>query len=81
MSGGKRTKQKMAAKKTEYKVADISLAPWGRKEISIAEHEMPGLMAIREKYAPKKPLKGSARQRLAPHDHPDGRCSSKRSRP
>ena len=48
----------MAAKKTEYKVADISLAPWGRKEISIAEHEMPGLMAIREKYAPKKPLKG-----------------------
>lgn len=58
MSGGKRTKQKMAAKKTEYKVADISLAPWGRKEISIAEHEMPGLMAIREKYAPKKPLKG-----------------------
>lgn len=58
MSGGKRTIQKMAAKKTEYKVADISLAPWGRKEISIAEHEMPGLMAIREKYAPKKPLKG-----------------------
>ena len=48
----------MAAKKTEYKVADISLAPWGRKEISIAEHEMPGLMAIREKYAPKKPLRG-----------------------
>ena len=32
---------------TEYKVADIALADWGRKEISIAEHEMPGLMAIR----------------------------------
>jgi adenosylhomocysteinase len=42
----------------EYKVADISLAEWGRKEISIAEHEMPGLMAIRRKYAPDKPLQG-----------------------
>src|SRR2546423_15171331 len=41
---------------TEYKVADLSLADWGRKEISIAEHEMPGLMAIRAKYAPEKPL-------------------------
>jgi adenosylhomocysteinase len=40
----------------DYKVADISLADWGRKEISIAEKEMPGLMAIREKYAPGKPL-------------------------
>ena len=36
---------------TAYKVADIGLADWGRKEISIAEHEMPGLMAIRKKYA------------------------------
>ena len=35
---------------TEYKVADLALADWGRKEISIAEHEMPGLMAIRNKY-------------------------------
>src|SRR5579875_1805400 len=43
---------------TEYKVADLGLAEWGRKEISIAEHEMPGLMAIREKYAPEKPLAG-----------------------
>jgi adenosylhomocysteinase len=41
-----------------YKIADISLASWGRKEIEIAEHEMPGLMAIRQKYAPKKPLEG-----------------------
>jgi len=41
-----------------YKVADISLADWGRKEISIAEHEMPGLMAIRRKYAAAKPLDG-----------------------
>jgi len=35
----------------EYKVADLSLADWGRKEISIAEHEMPGLMSIRRNYA------------------------------
>src|SRR5437868_12197873 len=42
----------------DYKVADLSLADWGRKEISIAEKEMPGLMAIREKYAPGKPLQG-----------------------
>jgi adenosylhomocysteinase len=42
----------------DYKVADISLADWGRKEIEIAEKEMPGLMAIREKYAPGKPLAG-----------------------
>lgn len=41
-----------------YKVADISLAEFGRKEIEIAEHEMPGLMAIREKYADSKPLQG-----------------------
>ncbi|HTW47079.1 MAG TPA: adenosylhomocysteinase [Acidobacteriaceae bacterium] len=41
-----------------YKVADLKLADWGRKEISIAEHEMPGLMAIRRKYAAEKPLKG-----------------------
>src|ERR1700678_308765 len=43
---------------TEYKVADISLAGFGRKEISIAEHEMPGLMAIRNKYATSRPLAG-----------------------
>jgi len=42
----------------KYKVADISLADFGRKEIDIAEHEMPGLMATREKYAPLKPLAG-----------------------
>jgi adenosylhomocysteinase len=44
--------------KTDYKVADISLGDFGRKEISIAEKEMPGLMAIREKYAPQQPLAG-----------------------
>ncbi|HHS88937.1 MAG TPA: adenosylhomocysteinase, partial [Rhodobacteraceae bacterium] len=44
---------------TDYKVADISLADWGRKEISIAETEMPGLMALREKYGKDKPLTGA----------------------
>ena len=43
---------------TDYKVKDLSLADWGRKEIEIAEKEMPGLMAIREKYAQSKPLAG-----------------------
>ncbi len=45
--------------KLQYKVADLSLAEWGRKEIDIAEQEMPGLMAIREKYSAEKPLKGA----------------------
>jgi adenosylhomocysteinase len=44
---------------TDYKIADIKLAPWGRKEIAIAETEMPGLMAIREEYADAQPLRGS----------------------
>lgn len=42
----------------DYKIKDIALSDWGRKEIEIAEHEMPGLMAIREKYSKEKPLKG-----------------------
>lgn len=46
------------AKAKEYRIADIGLADWGRKEMDIAESEMPGLMAVRGKYAPKKPLKG-----------------------
>ena len=44
---------------TDYKVADISLAKWGRQEINIAETEMPGLVAIREEYGPSKPLAGA----------------------
>ena len=44
---------------TDYKVADISLAEWGRREIAIAETEMPGLMAVREEYGNKKPLAGA----------------------
>ena len=43
---------------TEYKIADMALADWGRKEITIAEHEMPGLVSIRNKYAAQKPLAG-----------------------
>src|SRR5580698_1755089 len=42
----------------DYKVADLALADWGRKEITIAEQEMPGLMSIRNKYAAEKPLAG-----------------------
>lgn len=45
--------------KLTYKVADISLADWGRKAITIAENEMPGLMMMRKVYGPKKPLKGA----------------------
>ncbi len=44
---------------TNYKVADIKLASWGRKEIEIAESEMPGLMGIRKEYGPSQPLKGA----------------------
>ena len=44
---------------TDYKVADISLAEWGRREIAIAETEMPGLMAVRDEYGSKKPLAGA----------------------
>src|SRR3990167_3004788 len=43
----------------DYKVKDINLWEWGRKEIELAEVEMPGLMAIRKKYGPSKPLKGA----------------------
>lgn len=45
--------------KLPYKVADMSLADWGRKEIMLAENEMPGLMALRAKYGPSKPLVGA----------------------
>src|SRR6267154_261446 len=43
---------------TDYKVKDLALAEWGRKEISVAEQEMPGLMSVREKYGPQKPFNG-----------------------
>ena len=43
----------------DFKVADLSLAEFGRKEITLAEHEMPGLMAMREEYGAQQPLKGA----------------------
>ncbi len=55
-SNGKKAGAK--SRKSDYKVADISLAPWGRKEISVAEQEMPGLMSLRQKYGTSKPLNG-----------------------
>ena len=50
---------KIDSKFTDFKVADLALADWGRKEIAIAESEMPALMAIRSEYAASKPLKGA----------------------
>ena len=47
------------AQRKDYRVADISLAPFGRKEIHLAEHEMPGLRALRKEYGASKPLKGA----------------------
>src|SRR5438552_12847239 len=44
---------------TDFKVADLSLAAFGRKEIQLAEHEMPGLMAVRREYADTQPLRGA----------------------
>ena len=49
----------MKTENTDYKVKDLSLADWGRKEIEIAEKEMPGLMALRTEYGKAKPLKGA----------------------
>src|SRR5688572_7313687 len=49
----------MSTEKKNYKVADISLADWGRKEIRIAETEMPGLMALRAEFGKSQPLKGA----------------------
>ena len=64
---GVATKPRREAPKTQssnpdrppFKVADLSLAEWGRKEIRLAEDEMPGLMSVRNEYKGKKPLKGA----------------------
>ena len=50
---------KEVATSADYKVADIALASWGRKEINIAETEMPGLMALRQEFGRDKPLRGA----------------------
>ena len=46
-------------KKNDFKIADMALADWGRKEIELAEKEMPGLMSLRSKYGASKPLRGA----------------------
>ena len=53
----------------DYKVADLSLADWGRKEIEIAEGEMPGLMALRAEYGAAQPLDPAPIERAAQADH------------
>ena len=62
---------------TDYKVADLSLADWGRKEMRIAETEMPGLMALREKYRETKPLTGA---RMTTRWHNRAELSQRRPR-
>ena len=63
-----------SGKTADYEVADLALADWGRKEIAIAETEMPGLMAIREEYAAAAAPQGRPHHRLAAHDDPDRRA-------
>src|SRR4029079_16071145 len=55
----KDTIRPMITSQLNYKVKDIELAEWGRKEINLAEAEMPGLMSIRKEFGPSKPLKGA----------------------
>src|SRR5580765_7246097 len=57
-TNGKKTAPAYGKAHKDYVVRDLSLADWGRKEISVAEQEMPGLMSVREKYGTEKPLKG-----------------------
>ena len=58
----------------QYQVKDISLAEFGRKEIEIAEKEMPGLLAIRKKYSAEKPLERCPDHRFSSYDNSD--CSA-----
>ena len=60
-----------ATEMSDFKVADLSLADFGRKEIELAEHEMPGLMALRERYSDEQAAHRRPHHRLAAHDHPD----------
>ena len=59
IKNSKNNVKKMVSKAEDYKVKDISLAAWGRKEITIAETEMPGLMSLRKEFGSKQPLKGA----------------------
>ena len=63
----------MTTSENDYKVADISLAEWGRKEIAIAETEMPGLMSIRNEYRKIPTPEGCTYRRLPAYDYPDCR--------
>ena len=58
----------------DFNVADLNLAEYGRKEIELAEHEMPGLMAMRERYGKEQAARGRPHRRLAAHDDPDRRA-------
>jgi adenosylhomocysteinase len=58
----------------DFKVADLSLAEFGRKEIELAEHEMPGLMAMRAEHAAEQPSAWCPDHRFPAHDHPDRRA-------
>jgi S-adenosylhomocysteine hydrolase len=58
MSGGQEMKFLKVDRKKAFRIADPSLAAWGREEMRLAENEMPGLMALREKYGRRQPLKG-----------------------
>ena len=60
--------------KLPYKVKDLSLAEWGRKEIRLAEAEMPGLMAIRKEYGHSETIKRCTYRRLSAHDHSNRRA-------
>jgi adenosylhomocysteinase len=57
-----------AAAAGDFKVHDLGLAEWGRKEIEVAEQEMPGLMAVREKYGPRQAAQGRPHHRFPAHD-------------
>src|SRR5256885_481867 len=59
MEGPTRGDPLMTAAAPDFKVADLSLAAFGRKEIQLAEHEMPGLMAMRKEYGAEQPLRGA----------------------
>ena len=67
--------------KTDYLVKDLGLADWGRKEIKIAETEMPGLMAIRQEFCEGSAAARRAHRRLAAHDHPDRGADRDAERP
>ena len=68
------TAQPIDSTKKDYKVADISLAEWGKKEISIAESEMPALMALRAKFSAEQPLADARNFGLYSYDYSNRRA-------